>query len=163
MQQYFLQTPLESLYSCPGIKNHTIILSSVVILPLNPSLQYFFFPSLICLFLSLFSESPIVFSFHYHTKKKSPSISTLLLPNIIPCWILCRDNWIIKSCVEWRPCLSGSIPPIRAPGSQAAQQSQQRDHFFHQTFHTPTNHKWNQTLALCILALFLWEGTQTLL
>lgn len=72
VQQYFLQTPLESLCSCPGIKNHTITFPSVVILPLYPSpSNIFFFPSLNCLFLSLFSESPVVFSFNYHTKKKN--------------------------------------------------------------------------------------------
>lgn len=65
-KQYLHKIPLESLYSCPGIKTLAIIFPSVVILPLNPSLQIFFFPSLNCLFLSPFSESPIVFFYNYH-------------------------------------------------------------------------------------------------
>lgn len=103
MQQYFLKIPLESLHSCPGnnipkcgweyyCSNIYPNIFLIIIGNKIPPSNLFFFPSLNCLLLSPFSESPIVFSYKYHAKKKSPNISTHLLPNIIPCWIFCRDN-----------------------------------------------------------------------
>lgn len=132
MQQYFLKIPLESLHSCPcnnipkcGWEYYcSNIYPNIFLIIIGnkvPPSIFFFFPSLNCLLLSPFSESPIVFSYNYHVKKKKKFPTSLhFYTRYCPMMDFLQGQLNNYSCVEWGPCLGGSIPPICAPSSPAA-------------------------------------------